>query len=54
MEGTINLNPILVVEDDERVLEAITEFLVTVGYPVNAARTMARKRLIGLATRILR
>ena len=37
MERTINLNPILVVEDDESVLEAITEFMVTVGYPVNAA-----------------
>lgn len=34
----INLNPILVVEDDASVLEAITEFLETVGYPVSSAR----------------
>ena len=32
------MNPILVVEDDDRVLEAITEFLETVGYPVSSAR----------------
>jgi CheY-like chemotaxis protein len=32
------LNPILVVEDDARVLEAITEFLETVGYAVSSAR----------------
>lgn len=37
MERTSELNPILVVEDDERVLEAITEFLAMMGYPVNAA-----------------
>jgi CheY-like chemotaxis protein len=37
MGRIIDLDPILVVEDDERVLEAITDFLATVGYPVNAA-----------------
>ncbi|HJU28599.1 MAG TPA: response regulator [Candidatus Binataceae bacterium] len=31
------MDPILVVEDDERVLEAITEFLAMVGYSVDAA-----------------
>jgi len=32
------LNSILVVEDDACVLEAITEFIETAGYPVSSAR----------------